>query len=151
MWTNKGKAKVLEFVFRPTSLPTNFYIHLVTAAAAPNADTKTLGQLTQIADGQGYSTGGFQLAKNSTDFDSLVENDTDDRSELQIKDVEWTADGGSLPASGDGARYAVLTDDNGTVASREVYFYWDLESARQVSDGQKLTLQNLEIRITEPA
>lgn len=148
-WTNKGKAHVLGVTFRGVSPPTNYYVALVTSAAAPGADTNTLSQLTEIAAGNGYTSGGYQLSRNSTDFDALTENDTDDRGELQIKDMVWTASGGSLPGSGSGARYAVLTDDNATVGSREVYLFWDLVSDRTVSVGQALTLQNCEIRINE--
>jgi hypothetical protein len=148
-WTNKGKAHVLGIVFRNVAEETNYYVALVTSATAPTADTNTLSQLTEIAAGNGYTTGGFQLTPGSTDWDSITENDTDDRGEVQIKDVAWTASGGSIPGSGSGARYAVLTDDNGTVGSREVYAFWDLTSDRTVSDGQPLTLQNLELRLTE--
>lgn len=128
---------------------TNYYVALVTSATAPTADINTLSQLTEIAAGNGYTTGGFQLTPGTTDFDSITENDTDDRGEVQIKDVTWTASGGAIPGSGNGARYAVLTDDNGTVGSREVYAYWDLSSDRTVSSGQTLTLQNLELRLLE--
>jgi len=148
-WTNKGKASVLDGYLRNQGIPTNFYVALVTSAVAPDAETNTLGQLTEIAAGNGYTTGGIQLTRNTTDFDSLVENDTNDRGECQLKDLVWTASGGNIPASGNGARYAVLTDDNGTVASREVYFYWDLTSDRTISDTQTLTLVNSEVRITE--
>jgi hypothetical protein len=148
-WTNKGKAHVLGIVFRNVAEETNYYVALVTSATAPTADTNTLSQLTEIAAGNGYTTGGFQLTPGSTDWDSITENDTDDRGETQIKDVAWTASGGSIPGSGSGARYAVLTDDNGTVGSREVYAFWDLTSDRTVSDGQPLTLQNLDLRLTE--
>lgn len=148
-WTNKGKAHVLGVTFRGVTPPTNYYVALVTSAAAPGPDTNTLSQLTEIANGNGYVTGGYQLDRNSTDFDTLTENDTDDRGELQILDIVWTASGGSIPGSGGGARYAVLTDDNATVGSREVYLYWDLSSDRSVSTGQALTLQNCEIRINE--
>lgn len=148
-FTNKGKARVLNGFFRNTSVPTNLYVALVTGAVAPSADINTFSQLTEIANGNGYTTGGYQLSRNSTDFDSLTENDTDDRGELQIKDVVWTASGGSIPKSGDGARYAVLLDDNATVGSREVLAYWDLAEDRQVSIGQSLTLQNFELRLTE--
>jgi hypothetical protein len=79
----------------------------------------------------------------------LTEDDTNDRGLVQVKDIAWTASGGSIPASGNGARYAVLTDDNGTVGSREVYAYWDLTADRTVSVGQTLTLQNLELRLNE--
>lgn len=148
-WTNKGKAAALDSYFRATGTPTNFYVALVTSAVAPGPDTNTFSELTEIANGNGYATGGYQLNRNSTDFDSLTENDTDDRGEIQIKDIVWTAAGGSIPASGNGARYAVLLDDNGTIANREVLAYWDLTSDRSVSSGQTLTLQNCELRLTE--
>lgn len=148
-WTNKGKFQALGRLFRGVALPTNYYVALVTSAVAPGPDTNTLGDLTEIAAGNGYTTGGIQLSKNSTDFDVITENDTDDRGEIQIKDLVWTASGGNLPSSGNGARYAALTDDNVTVGSREAYNYWDLSSDRTVSSGQTLTLQNCEIRITE--
>ena len=50
-----------------------------------------------------------------------------------------------IPISGSGARYAVITDPNATIGSREVFLYYDLSSDRVVSDGQPLTLQNLEV------
>jgi len=148
-WTNSGKRDILGAYFRGETIPTNFYVALVTSAAAPTADTNTLSQLTQIATGNGYTDGGFQLTPNATDFDVITENDTDDRGEIQLKDIVWTASGGPIPASGGGARYAVLTDDNVTVGSRKVYYYWDLTSDRTVSDTQPLTLQDCEIRAKE--
>lgn len=147
-WTNKGKAHVLGIVFRNATEKTNYYIALVTSASAPTADTNTLSQLTEVAAGNGYTTGGYQLTPNTTDFDTLTEEDTSDYGAVLVKDVVWTASGGTIPASGDGARYAVITDDNGTVGSREVYAWWDLTSDRIVSSSQTLTLQNLELRIT---
>lgn len=149
-WTNKGKYRVLELL-RGATLPTNFYVALLDDASTPTADTNVMSDLTEIAAGNGYSSGGYSLTPNATDFDSLTENDTDDRGELQIKDVVWTASGGSIPDTGDGARWAVLTDDHTTVADREVWQYFDLSENRKVSDGQDLTLQDIEIRITEPA
>ena len=148
-WTNKGKFRVLEGYFRAVATPTNLYVALVTSAVAPVADTNTFSQLTQIAAGNGYATGGVSLTPGATDFDVLTEDDTNDRGLIQIKDVAWTASGGPIPASGSGARYAVLTDDNVTEGSREVVNYWDLVSDRSVSDTQTLTLQDCEIRINE--
>lgn len=148
-WTNRGKFMALKRLHDGTALPTNYFVALVTSATAPTADTNTLGQLTEIAAGNGYTTGGISLTKNTTDFDNPTEDDTGDLGSIQIKDLVWTASGGPIPASGNGARYAVLTDDNGTVASREVYYYWDLSSDRQVSDGQTLTLQDCTIRALE--
>ena len=150
-WTNKGKYKMLGWIFNnaTVSLPTNFYAALVTSAVAPVADTDTKSQLTEIANGNGYTTGGISLTKNTTDFDVLTEDDANDRALVQIKDLVWTASGGPIPASGAGARYAILTDDNATQGSREVYAYWNLVSDRTVSDGQALTLQNCELRLNE--
>ena len=150
-FTNKGKYRLLDWVFRRTTMPTNFYIALVTSTAAPTADTDTLSDLTEIAAGNGYTSGGYQLTPNSTDFDTLTEDDTNDRGLTQAKDIVWTASGGSIPASGGEARYAVLLDDNATVGSREVLAWWDLVSDRSVSDGQTLTLQDCELRLNAPA
>jgi hypothetical protein len=148
-FTNKFKYELLDQVLRRSTLPTNYYVALVTSAVAPAADTNTLSELTEIAAGNGYTTGGYQLTPNSTDFDVSTEDDTNDRGYIQLKDITWTASGGSIPASGSGARYAVLTDDNVTVGSRKVLLYWDLGADRSVSNGQSLTLQNCELRLNE--
>ncbi len=146
--TNKGKYKLLDWVFRGTALPTNFYVALITSAVAPTVDTNTFSELTEIAAGNGYTAGGISLTKNSTDFDTLTEDDSGDKGLVQIKDLVWTASGGTLPGSGDGARYAILTDDNATQGSRLVIAWWDLVSDRSVSTGQTLTLQNCELDLT---
>lgn len=146
-WTNKGKYKILGWGLRGETIPTNFYLALVTNAATPDADTNTKTELTELANGNGYTTGGISIAKNSTDWDVWTEDDGNDRALIQLKDEVWTASGGSLPASG-GAYHGVLTDDNVTQGSREVYAFWDLSGPRQVSDGQDLTLQDCELRIT---
>lgn len=148
-FTNKGKFHMLGHAFVNISVPTNYYVALVTSAVAPTADHNTLGQLTEIADTNGYTTGGIQLTPGATDFDVHTEDDANDRGLVQIKDLVWTASGGPIPASGDGARYAILTDDNATVANREIYGYFDLTSDRSVSDGQTLTVQNMEMRADE--
>lgn len=148
-WTNRGKYNTLNLVFRNASEPTNFYIFLALASAAPTADTNVKSDLNEIAAGNGYTAGGISLNRDSTDFDVLTEDDTNDRALIQMKDLVWTASGGNLPASGNGARYAVLTDDNGTLGSREVWTYFDLTSDRTVSSGQTLTLQNCEMRLNE--
>ena len=147
--TNKGKVSILGWVFRGAALPGHFYVALVTSAVAPTAVINTFGELTEIADTQGYTTGGYELNLNETDFDTLTEDDISGQGFVQVKDVVWTATGGNLPESGDGARYAVLLDDNITVADRLVLAYWDLTADRTVSDGQTLTLQNLEIDLNE--
>jgi hypothetical protein len=108
-----------------------------------------MSDLTQIATGNGYSDGGQSVSRNATDFDVLTEDDTNDKAYVQLKDFAWTASGGPIPSDSSGATYCVLTDDNVTVASRDVYCYGSLGSARVVSDGQTLTLQNFELDLTE--
>lgn len=147
--TNRGKFNMLGRYYRGAAFPTNFYIALFTSATAPTADINIKSELTEIANGNGYVTGGIQLTRNSTDFDVLTEDDGNDRALLQVKDLVWTASGGPIPASGNGARWAGLTDDNVTQGSREVEDYWDLAADRLVSVGQTLTLQNCEVRLNE--
>ncbi len=146
-WTNRGKYDCLALWARNTSPATAFYMALV--KSTPTVDTDTMSQLTEIAAGNGYTSGGTSLSRNATDFDVLTEDDTNDYALVQVKDIAWVASGGPIPADSNGATYAVITDDNGTVGSRDVYHYGSLGSARVVSSGQTLTIQNFEIRIAE--
>ncbi len=149
-FTNKGKALLLNATFKNTGAPTAFYVALVTSATAPDADTNVMSDLTEIAAGNGYTSGGIQVTRDATGFDSgATEDDANDRGTIQIKDLVWTASGGSIPGSGNGARYAVLTDDDGTVNNREIFAYWDLSSDRSITDGNTLTLSDCELRATE--
>ncbi len=148
-WTNKGKMRVLQWAFQGLSYPANFYVALCTSATAPTQDTNTLADLTQIATGNGYADGGVSVARDGTDFPDLAEDDTGDKGTLKLKDIVFTATGGPLPASGNGARYAVLLGPNVTPSAREVLVYWDLMSDRSVSQDQTLTLQDCEIDIAQ--
>lgn len=147
--TNRGKYLILQEFFRNPTEFTTLYIALITSAAAPTVDTNTFSELTEIAAWNGYTAGGISLSRNSTDFDTLTEDDSGNLAYIRARDIVWTASGGSLPGSGNGARYAILTDDNGTQGSRQVIAYWDLTSDRTVSSGQTLTLTDCEIRLTE--
>lgn len=149
-FTNKGKYKLLEWAFRAATRPTNYFTALILASSVPTVDTNTLADLSEIAAGNGYTSGGYSLTPNATDFDVITEDDTNDLAKIQIKDVIWAASGGSIPASGLGARYVVLTDDNVTVSARIVICWWDLGSDRSASSGQNITLQDLEMRGVEP-
>lgn len=148
-WTNRGKFKALKRLHDGTALPTNYFIALLTNTTPPGADTNTMGDVSQITAGNGYTSGGISLSLNTTDFDVVSENDALDKASIQIKDITWTASGGSIPSAGAGARWAALTDDNATVASREVYYYWDLGSDKTIASGDSLTLKDLQIDINE--
>ena len=154
LWTNRGKFLMLDWIFGAESLPDSFYVALVTAANEPTVDTNTLDELTEIADGNGYTEGGYELTPGDTDFDVFTEDDTNDRALVQIKDLVWTASGGIIPDSGDGAMYAVLTDDSeesgGAVGDRQVIAVWDLVTSRDITDGYSLTLADCELRAIAP-
>lgn len=145
--TNKGKFRLAEQALSNGAEPTVLYLALITSATAPTVDHNTFSQFTEIAAGNGYTAGGISLTRNATNFPT-TEDDTNDRMECDIPDQTWTASGGPIPSSGGGARYAILTDDNATQSSREVYAWWDLASDRSVSSGQMLTLQNLILRFS---
>lgn len=118
----------------------------------PGPDTNIFSDCpgAEIAAGNGYTAGGILLTPNSTDFPGLSENDTTDLALVQIKTLAWTASGGNLPISGNGAAFMVLTDDNVTPANREVEAWFDLGGQRTVSDGQALTTSGGELRLRQP-
>lgn len=147
--TNRGKYMLLGWPFVAATIPTNFFLALLTSATTPDADTNLMSDHTQIAVGNGYLDGGYSLTPGGTDFDVWTEDDGNDRGFVQIKDIVWTATGGPLPITGNGARWAVLTKDGAVVADREIYDYFDLVSDRSVSQDQTLTLEDCEIRINE--
>ena len=146
--TNKGAFHFQTLALSNATEPTNYYIALCTSAVTPDVDTNTLSQLTQVTAGGGYTDGGLIIARTiagaGLDWASITEDDTDNRSEAILENVVWTATATGIT----GARWAVLTDDNGTVGSRLVLAWWDLSSDRSVTDTQTLTLTGCELRIT---
>jgi len=154
LWTNRGKFLMLDWVFGGEPLPDSFYVALVTVDNVPTVDTNTLDELTEIADGNGYTEGGYELTPGDTDFDVFTEDDTNDRAFVQIKDLVWTASGGTIPPSGNGARYAVLTDSTGesgeTIGDRQVIAMWDLVTTREATVGFVITLADCELRTIAP-
>lgn len=148
--TNKGKLRFLQMACKNTGTPTTtFKAALVTTT--PTVDTNTLSDLTEVAAGNGYTSGGINLERSTTGFPNAddSEDDTNDRASVVAKDLVFTASGGTLPASGNPATYVVMTDDNATVANREVLAYWSLGGNRQVTDGNSITIQDATLRLTE--
>ena len=129
--------------------PATFYMALVTDSVVPDADTNTMSDLDEIPAGNGYTSGGLAVARNTTDWDTRTEDDTGNTGLAQTKDLTWTASGGNLPPSGTGARYAVLTTDEAAVADRQIVAWFNLGSNRIMTVGYDLTLQNCEVRLTE--
>ena len=92
---------------------------------------------SELADGNGYSTGGQSLT-----LDSLTEDDTNDRGEASFDDVTWTASGGSIgPSAG-----AIIIDD--THASDCIVGYIDFGGAQTATDGGSFQITNIKIRTT---
>jgi hypothetical protein len=143
-FTNRGKARIFDAYARNTNVPTGFKLALCTAAIAPTADTNVLTDLTEIAAGNAYTAGGQTVTRDATGFPTLTEDDAGDQGRLIMRAVAWTASGGPIPASGAGARYAVLVDN-----ANNVIAWWDLTTDRQVSDTQTLTINSAELDLTE--
>ena len=145
--TTKGMTRMLEATFRKLwaggSTPADYYLALCTDANTPDEDTNTLSDLTEVTAANGYTSGGEAISDDATGFDYLLENDTDNKGQIQIKDITWTATGGTIPD----IRWAVLLDDNATPANREVIAWWDLTSNRTILENDSLTLQDLGLTI----
>lgn len=148
--TNYARAAKYDVYFRAATPPTNFYLALITSANVPNEDTVNFSELTQIATGAGYVSGGISVSRNNVDFPTLTTDNANDKAVLTMKDQSFTATanpGDQIPLTGAGASYAVLTDDNATVANRKVLAWFDLGGARQVSAGQALMVPGLTVEM----
>ena len=157
-WTNRGKFLLLDWVFHAETMPDTFYVVLITGDNVPTVDTNTLSELIEIVEGNGYDEGGYELFIDTStpDFDVFTEDDVNDRALVQLKDIIWDASsGGTIPPSGNGARYAILTDGTGesgeTLGVRQVLAVWDLLYSRTVPAGERLTLADCELRAVEPS
>jgi hypothetical protein len=129
-------------------MPNFFNIVLLTDTFVPLATINLFSELEEIIAGNGYTSGGYQVAPNVTDFDNISEDDPGGKALIQMKDITWTAVGGPLPASGGLARYAAMLDNNASIPDREVLAWWDLLDYRQVSQDQPFTLLDLELQLS---
>lgn len=93
---------------------------------APNASDATLSQITQIANGNGYTTGGTQATISSS-------AQTSGTYKLVLNDVVFTASGSLGPF-----RYAVLYND--TASNDELIGYWDYGSSVTLASGDTFTV-----------
>jgi hypothetical protein len=95
---------------------------------APNAATHTqLSDITQIAAGNGYVTGGFTL-------DTVVLSEAGGTAKVTIADEVILASGGAMAAF----RYAVIYND--TSASDLLLGYYDYGSSVTLNDTEDLTI-----------
>lgn len=94
---------------------------------APAAANTQLTDITQIAAGNGYTTGGEAVTITSS-------AQTSGTYKLIGNDVTFTASGGAMATF----QYAVLYND--TATNDELIGYWDYGSAVNLASGESFTL-----------
>lgn len=98
------------------------------------------------AESDATDAGEVSISRNSTDFDNLASNNTDNRGELQMKDVSLLNSSG---ADINNLYYVILMDANATPADQALYIFWGLGSGgHTLTNGSTLTVQNAEVRIS---
>lgn len=98
---------------------------LTNTAPTPSTDDQ-LADITQISNGNGYTTGGSAAASNAY-------SQTSGTGKLTATDVVFTATGSVGPF-----RYAVLYND--TAAGDELIGYWDYGSSITLANGETFTV-----------
>lgn len=97
---------------------------------APSASAGTvLADITQIAAGNGYLAGGY-------DLDSEALSETGGVAKWTIADEVITASGGSMAAF----RYVVLYNDTQSTPAKPLVGFYDYGSSVTLGDGESLTL-----------
>lgn len=101
-------------------------LKVVLTNSAPNVTDDQLADITQIANGNGYTTGGTQATIASSAQASGTYK-------LVLNDVVFTATGAVGPF-----QWAVLYND--TAAGDELIAYWDYGSAVTLANGDTFTV-----------
>ncbi|MEO0481946.1 MAG: hypothetical protein AAF196_20975 [Planctomycetota bacterium] len=141
-WTDRGNARAFEILFQGATPAEVFHVALVSNAVTPTVATNTFGELDEIPAGNGYDAGGIQINRGTTDFDSLVEGNP---TVQEIRDIIWTASGGTLPSAGSGARWGIVMTDDPVIADREVWMWIDMEADRTAGIGEEIGFSGLPI------
>jgi hypothetical protein len=103
-------------------------LKVVLTNSAPSASSNTqLSDITQIAAGNGYTTGGVTATVDSSSQTAGVYA-------LVLSNVTWTASGGDIAAN----RYAVLYND--TASNDELIAYADFGVSAVIADGNTETV-----------
>lgn len=94
---------------------------------------------SELANGNGYSTGGNTLAGVA-----VTEDDTDDWTEVTWDNTSWTASGGAIgPSPG-----AIIYDDTPTSPQADpIIGYIDFGGDQTQADGGVASIANIEVRI----
>lgn len=102
-------------------------LKVVLTNTAPVATNTQLSNITQIANGNGYTTGGATTAQVSSAQSSGTYK-------LVLTDVTWTASGGSIGPF----QYVVLY--NSTATNSELIGYYDYGTAITITNGNSFTV-----------
>lgn len=101
-------------------------LKLALTNSAPSASNTVLADITQIANGNGYTTGGATITVTTS-------AQTSGNYKLVIDDVTFTASGGAMGTF----RYGVIYND--TATSDELIGYYDNGSAVTLASGDSFT------------
>lgn len=148
--TNICKSNLLSHFFRSSGGPSlDFRAVLITGANVPGPDTIYMSDVVEIAGGNGYTSGGHVIRGGVDGFPWTEIDDEGDKGILRLKDITFTASGGSIPSSAAPARYLLVVQDISDADNRKVYMWFDLSSDIVLSDGQKLEISGMVVEIME--
>lgn len=122
---NKFQSTVEALAEKVHNLGSDSLKIVLTNTAPVNTNT-VLANITQISNGNGYTTGGAAATISSSAQSSGTYK-------LVLADVTWTASGSMGPF-----RYAVLYND--TATNDELIAWWDYGSALTLASGETFTV-----------
>ncbi len=102
-------------------------VRLFTGASAPDKDGTGF---SEVANGNGYTTGGQVITQANWTYTALT-------SKITLADQVWTASGGSIA----NVRGAYIVNAGGDVLA-----WWELTSAITLASGDTITLDDLTIK-----
>jgi hypothetical protein len=104
-------------------------LKIVLTNTAPVATNTVRANLTEVSNGNGYTTGGVAAAVSSS-------SQTSGTYKLVLTDTTITASGGSIGPF----RYLVLVDDTPTSPADPLIGWWDYGSSITLADGESITI-----------
>lgn len=107
----------------------NATLKVALSNTAPTITDDALADITQIADGGGYTAGGYTLA-------SVTSTQTTGVYTMGASDLVITASGAAIATW----RFAVVYDDSATSPADALIGYLDNGSAVDLSDGESITI-----------
>jgi hypothetical protein len=143
--TDAGKTILLNNSFKGSTVAADYHLILISDVSGVDRDLTTLAGVTELPTGAGYTAGGKSIAYSAI---TVTDVGGTPGAKAVIDDQQWDATG-TFPASGTGARYAVLAD--GTTSSDNIIAWFDLTEARTLTSGQFLKLSGCEVDLNAPA